>query len=301
MDALDQVRLNFTPGSLLTLNIVLAVIMFGVALDLRLEDFRRIARAPKAPLVGLVAQFLVLPALTYGLILALEPPPSVALGMIIVGACPGGNISNVICWLAKANVAVSVSMTAVSTAMAVVATPLNIAFWGGRYGPTAALLERIELDAGALLITVALVLGLPLALGMLIGARWPAFSHRVRKGFSRGSVLALFAFIGVAFAKNVDFFVDHIHRVAGYVALHNALALAMGRLLGGLAGLPRADRQAVAIEVGIQNSGLGLVLIFSCFAGIGGAAMVAAWWGVWHLVAGLTLAWWWGRRAPAPA
>jgi BASS family bile acid:Na+ symporter len=298
MNTLDQVRLNFTPESLVALNVVLGVIMLGVALDLRVEDFRRIIRAPKAPAVGLLAQFLLLPAATFGLVTVLEPAPSVALGMIVVGSCPGGNISNVVCWLAKGNVAVSVSMTAVSTAAAIVATPFNIALWGGLYPPTAALLASIEVPGGAVLITVALVLGVPLVLGMQIGARWPEFTHRVRKPFSRFSVLALFAFIGIAFAKNFDFFVDHISELAGYVALHNALALGLGYGLARLARLPRADRHAVAIEVGIQNSGLGLVLVFTFLDGLGGAAMIAAWWGVWHIVMGMTLAWWWGRGVP---
>jgi len=127
----DQVRLNFNPQGLLVINIAIGLMMFGVALELKLEDFKRIILSPKAPVIGLVAQFMFLPALTFLLTLILRPQPSIALGMILVAACPGGNLSNIITYLAKGNCAVSISMTAVSTAAAVVMTPLNLALWGG--------------------------------------------------------------------------------------------------------------------------------------------------------------------------
>ena len=296
MNPLDAVRLEFTPESLLALNLVLAAIMFGVALELKVEDFRRVVRAPRAPLVGLFAQFIALPALTFGLATVLDAPASVTLGMIVVGACPGGNVSNIICWLARADVALSVSMTAVSTAAAVVMTPLNIALWGGLSPKTAALLAEVQLDGLALLLNVAWMLGLPLVLGMWVGARFPAGAKRVQPWFARISVVALASFIGIAFAKNVNFFVEHIHRIVGYVTAHNAMALSVGYGLARLARLPEASVRAVTIEVGIQNSGLGLVLIFGFMHGLGGAAMVAAWWGVWHIIAGLSLAAFWRRR-----
>ena len=121
--AVDQIRLSFDGGSLILLNVILGLLMLGVALDIRVADFVRIVRDPRGPLIGLVAQFLLLPAATFGLTLLLDPVPSVALGMILVAACPGGNISNFLAWLARGNAALSVGMTAISTAAAVVMTP----------------------------------------------------------------------------------------------------------------------------------------------------------------------------------
>jgi BASS family bile acid:Na+ symporter len=149
--AIDQVRLNFNPQGLLIINVAIGLMMFGVALELKLEDFKRIAVAPKAPCIGLAAQFILLPAFTFLLTLILRPPPSIALGMMLVAACPGGNLSNIITYLAKGNCAVSVSMTAVSTAAAIVMTPFNLAFWGSLNPDTAQILKKVSLspfDAG---------------------------------------------------------------------------------------------------------------------------------------------------------
>jgi len=127
---IDDVALNFSPNSLLLLNGILAVVMFSVAIDLMPDDFRRLLRAPKPVLVGLFSQFVVLPVLTFFLILATTPQASIALGLILVAACPGGNISNFITQRAGGNAALSVSMTAIATVAAIFLTPLNIALWG---------------------------------------------------------------------------------------------------------------------------------------------------------------------------
>lgn len=295
----DELVLVFEPGRLLILNLILGLILFGIALDLRLDDFRRVARAGRAAVVGLGAQLLLLPAFTFLLVLWLEPWPSVALGMLLVSSCPGGNTSNYMTHLAKGNTALSVSLSAVSTAAAMVVTPLNLAFWGSLHPSTAGLLRQVDLDPARMAVTVLLILGLPVALGMTLAARRPALARRLRRPLSLFSLLAFVAFVVLALAANLGPLRAHLASVAGLVALHNAVALALGYGAARAVGLAEADRRAVSIEVGIQNTALGLVLIFDFFDGLGGMALIAAWWGVWHLLSGLALAGFWARRPPA--
>ncbi|PLS20430.1 bile acid:sodium symporter family protein [Neptunicoccus cionae] len=290
MQDLDTIMLNFSPASLMALNAILAVVMFSIALDLRVDDFRRVLVAPKALIVGLVSQFLLLPALTFLLVLVTTPRPSIALGLILVAACPGGNISNFITHRAGGNAALSVSMTAFATVGAVLLTPLNIAFWGGLYAPTRAVLQATAIDPVQVAITVTLMLLLPLALGIALNARKPALAGRLRKPMQLASMGIFVAFIVLALAANWGFFLQFAWFVAGLVVLHNALALAGGFSLASLARLSPYDRRAITIETGIQNSGLGLVLIFGFFGGLGGMAVVAAFWGIWHAISGIALA-----------
>jgi len=292
----DQLRLNFSPAGLAIINGVIGLMMFGVALDMKLGDFKKILRAPKAPLIGLVAQFLVLPALTCGLTMVLDVQPSIALGMILVAACPGGNLSNLMTYLAGGNTAVSVTMTAISTVAAVVMTPLNLSLWGGVNPTTAPLLQAVSLDPLDVFVTVFLILGIPMTLGLFVGHRWPRLVERVRKPFKIATILIFIGVVAAALSANWSYFIEAVGIVMLVVALHNALAIGVGYGAGRLARLSRFDTRAVAIEVGIQNSALGLVLVFSFFDGLGGMAIITAWWGVWHIVSGLTLAAIWGRR-----
>lgn len=296
---LDTVRLAFTASSLWLLNIVLALVMFGVALDLRRDDFKRVARAPKSPIVGLFAQFLVLPALTWALTMLLRPQPSIAMGMILVAACPGGNVSNFVSHLAKGNTALSVSLTAVSTLGAMLMTPINVALWGGLNPDTAELLQSFSIAPSGMLITVVTILGLPLVLGMLVAEKAPTWAARLKGPMKIFGIIALFGFIVGALQKNWGAFIVHIDKVILIVVLHNLLALCTGWSMARLFGLPARDRRTLTIEVGIQNSGLGLVLIFGFFGGLGGMAVIAATWGIWHIVAGLTIAYFWAKR-PLP-
>lgn len=300
MNEVDALRLAFEPGTLVLLNVGIGLIMFGVAIDLRVEDFRAVARRPKAVTVGLVAQFLILPAATYGLTRIIDPMPSIALGMILVAACPGGNISNIITHLARGNTALSIGMTAISTAAATVLTPLNITFWGSLHPSTAAILREVSLDPVKLLLTVVTILGVPLVAGMTVAARRPELAARLRRPMKGISIAFFAAIVILALAKNWDHFLGYVGVVMGVVALHNASALLLGYGAGRSLGLSSEDARAISIEVGIQNSALGLTLVFTFFAGLGGMALVAAWWGIWHILAGLTVAagWAWldGRR-----
>lgn len=290
MKDLDKILLNFSPSSLMLLNAILAIVMFSIALDLKVSDFHRIARAPKPLLTGMFSQFIVLPALTYVLVLIVQPRASIALGLILVAACPGGNISNFITHRAGGNTALSVSMTAFATAAAILVTPLNIAFWGNMYGPSREILRATEIDPVQVAITVGLMLALPLALGISLNSRRPELADRIRRPMQNLSMLIFIAFVVLALAANWGFFLDYVHYVALLVILHNALAFAGGYATARIAGLSAYDRRAVTIETGIQNSGLGLILIFGFFGGLGGMAVVAAFWGIWHAISGLALA-----------
>ena len=300
MSGIDAVRLNFSPATLHLLNAILGIVMFGVALDLKAEDFRRVLDRPRPVLIGLAGHYVVFPAVTFLLVLAIKPPPSVALGMMLVASCPAGNISNFLVHLAKGNTALSVSISSTSTVLAVVATPLVLRFWGSMYPPTRASLRAVAVDPVEMFVTIFLLLGLPLAAGMFVQRRWPGFADRVRTPMKRLSIGIFVAFLVLALAANWQYFVKYVGRVVVAVVLHNAIALTTGYWTAAGFGLPVRDRRAVSFEVGIQNSGLGLILVFTFFGGLGGAAIVAAWWGIWHVVAGLSLATYWSRRPLPP-
>ncbi len=296
LEGIDNIRLNFSEASLLFMNITLAAIMFGVALEIKIQNFLDIIRYPKSAVLGFISQFLVLPALTFGLVILLKPPASVAMGMILIAACPGGNISNFISSLSKANVALSVSLTAVATLSATLMTPLNFALWGGmyvRYSERALHLNiPIEIDFFQMAQTVFILLGAPLLLGMYVGNRFPSFAKKYLKPIKIGSVILYLVFIFGALYANLSFFTASILPLSILVFLLNAQTLLSGYIVGTIARVSRADRRTLSIETGIQNSGLALILIFNpkLFDGNGGMAFMAAWWGIWQMVSGLILA-----------
>jgi BASS family bile acid:Na+ symporter len=293
---LDSIRLNFSQGDLLVLNLALALIMFGVALDLKWEDFRYLAKNPKGFFLGVFSQFLLLPFLTWVLVWMLSPPPSVALGMILVAACPGGNVSNFLTAWSKGNIALSVSLTAFSTVAAIVLTPLNFSFWASNYAPTAGLLREIELDILDMFVTVGLILGIPLVLGIVVRQRFGLWADKISKILKPLSIVIFAAFIVVAFLGNFDLFLNYVGLIFLWVLMHNFFALSAGFITGKVSKLPLSDVKTLTIETGIQNSGLGLVLIFTYFDGLGGMALLTAWWGIWHLISGMIIASVWNRK-----
>ena len=298
--AVDQIRLNFNAQGLFVINAAIGLMMFGVALDLKLEDFKRIIVSPKAPGIGLIAQFILLPALTFLLTLALRPRPSIALGMILVASCPGGNLSNIITYLAKGNCAVSISMTAVSTAAAIFMTPLNLSFWGSLNPHTAVILKAVSLSPMDVFTTIFFILGVPLMAGLTLSRYFPFLADKVRKPFKIFSLIFFIVIVIGALAANWAIFIQVVGLVMLIVLLHNALALNLGYWSGRVSRLSEWDCRAVCIEVGIQNSALGLVLVFNFFGGLGGMAILVAWWGIWHIIAGLITAFIFTRR-PLPA
>ena len=292
----DEIRLNFNPASLVLLNAVLGFLMFGIALDTRVADFKRVARMPLDMTVGIAAQFIVLPALTFCLTLLLKPAPSIALGMILVACCPPGNISNILTHRAGGNVALSVSMTAISNLISIVVMPLNFAFWGGIHPTASALLKTIALNPAEMVLHIITIIGAPFVLGIAVAHFFPRFTEKAKKPIRILSFLCLIGFIVGAIAGNWRYFLDYVGLVLLAVALHDAMAFAIGYGCASATRLAEYDRRAVSFEVGIRNAGLGLVLIFGFFGGLGGMAVVAGVWGFWDIIAGMLLAGWWGRR-----
>ena len=191
-------------------------------------------------------------------------------------------------------------MTALSTAVAIVMTPLNLSLWGGLNPDTAKLLKVVALDPAEMLLAVFLLLGLPMIVGMWAGYRFPVFVERAHKPVKIISIAVFGIFVIGALVANWRYFLDYVGFVVIAVFLHNGLALVTGYGLSTLLRLPERDRRAVTFEMGIQNSGLGLILIFNMFHGLGGMAIITAWWGIWHIVSGLTLALYWSKRDPQP-
>lgn len=293
---LDSIHINYDQEALWAMNIVLAFVMFGVALEISLTDFKALWKRPKPVLVGVFSQFLVLPAITYVLVLIMEPYPSIALGMFMVAACPGGNISNFISHLAGGNTALSVCLTAIATLFAVFMTPLNLQFWGALYEPTAVVLREVAISPLEMIKLVALLLGLPLILGMLVNHLKPVLALKMAKVLKIVSLLFFVSLVFLALYNNRDVFMDYIFYVFWIVLLHNLLAFSTGFSLARLFRLSASNVKSVTIETGIQNSGLGLLLIFTFFDGLGGMALLAAFWGIWHIVSGLLLASFWGVK-----
>ncbi len=296
LSQIDNIRLNFSEGGLLYMNITLAIIMFGVALEIKFEHFKNIIQFPKSAILGIFSQIVVLPALTYLLVMALNPPPSIAMGMILIAACPGGNISNFISALANANVALSVSLTAVSTLAATFVTPINFAFWGGMYvnyfEKAKHLNIPIEIDFLQMAQTVFILLGLPLILGMWFGHKFPELSMKYQKKIRITSIVLYMTFIAGALIANAKYIPSVIIPLGFVVLLLNAQTLFTGYFVGTIFRISRADRRTISIETGIQNSGLALVLIFNpkLFDANGGMAFMAAWWGIWQMITGIGLA-----------
>ncbi len=289
------------------LNVTIAFVMFGVALNIKLSEFREVFVKPKSFITGLTSQFILLPAVTFLFILVLKPTPSVALGMILVAACPGGNVSNFMTSLAKGNIALSVTMTAFSTMLAMAMTPANFAFWGdlyiNYYEKTGAseLLRPIEIDFWQVVQTVFILLGVPVALGLFFARQFPRLTEKVKKPMKQISFIIFILFVLILLSANFSNFMRAIHLIFFIVLIHNGLALATGFTISTILRRPRIDRRSITIETGIQNSGLALVLmfnpkIFPPDLELGGMAVVAAWWGVWHIVSGLILSSFWARK-----
>lgn len=299
---IDSVVLQFSEGSLLLLNAILGFIMFGVALELKPSDFRLVLQYPKASIIGLLSQFILLPAVTFLLVWLLEPSPSLALGMMLVAACPGGNISNFLAHMARGNTALSISLTAIGTVLAIVMTPFNLNLWASLYPPTSVLLRDVSLNPLEIIQSILLLVGVPLIAGMLVNQYFPTASAKMAALTKPLSIIVFIGFVIIAFVNNFDVFVDYIHLVIIIVLIHNAVALSVGYGTSRVARLSETDSRTIAIETGIQNSGLGLVLIFNFFHGLGGMALVAAWWGIWHIIAGLALSYYWSiQRASRTA
>lgn len=311
LQVLDDIRLNFSVKGLFVLNLTLAFIMFGVALGIKVEHFQNIWNNKKLPILGFASQFFLLPAVTFLLIVILHRyiTPSIAMGMILVASCPGGNISNFISSLARGNAALSVTLTAIATLSAIILTPFNFLFWGGLYSRISSrfnsehLLRPLEIQPFDVFQTVFILLGIPLIIGMLVNHYLPRTTEKINKPIKILSIVLFAAIVILAFRNNYDYFVHYIKYIFLLVLLHNAIGLATGYIFAGAFRCGEADRRTITIETGIQNSGLALVLLFNPkifpeSIANGGMAFIAAWWGIWHILSGLLIAAYWSARRP---
>ena len=300
---LDSVRLNFTTGGLLIMNIAIGFLMFGVALDIKWEQFKLVFTVPKAAIVGLVSQFVLLPLVTFLAVWLAGNfiTSGVAFGAILVAACPGGNVSNFITNMAKGNTALAVSLTAIGTVLAIVMTPFNFHLYGSLYMQASPLNVPIEIDPVDVARTVFILLGIPIVLGIFIAHKFPTFVAKIKQPVKSLSMVIFVAFIVLAFRNNYHYFIEYISLIFFIVLIHNGLALITSYWFARGFRLSLNNCRTISIETGIQNSALALALIFNPkifppHLQIGGMAFIAAWWGIWHIVACTSLAFYWRKH-----
>ena len=269
--------------------------MFGVSLELTWPDITRAFKRPKPTLLGLFSQFILLPAVTFLIVWLFNPLPGLALGMFLVAACPSGTVSNFMSSVAKADLGLSVSLTAISTVLCVFFTPFNFEFWSSFYPATEELLKTVELNPVDLFQTVFLFLIVPVFAGMFFNFKFTDTSQKIKKPLRWVSMFIFLSFVFFAFYKNKDSFINHAYLVFALVVVHNATAFLTGYLTGRVGRLGDAASRSLTIETGIQNSGLGLVICFTFFPEIGEMALLCASWGLWHIISGLVLSTIWGR------
>lgn len=279
----------------IVLPLVLGLMVYAVSLDLRVDDLRYVAKHPLAVGVGLVAQFALLPLATLGMTLALDLPPPVEAAMMLVAACPGGALSNVITHVGGGNLALSLSISATSNLLALVATPFNFSWMIAANPVTAGWMRAIAVDPSDLWMSLVMLLAVPMGAALATRRFAPAFGNRIRKPLERFAVAALFVFIALAVASQWRLFLVELTRTLPLVVAHNALGLALGYGASRLAGLAVRDRRAVIIEGGMQNSGLALGIIAAQFGSDLNMVAVAGLWGIWHIVSGGSLACLWRR------
>lgn len=283
-------EIHYDAGQQWVLSLTLALMVLGLALDIHPKDFLRVVKTPKAPMIGLIAQFLLLPAFTCLLTLMLDLPAGVELGMILVAACPGGALSNFITHLSGGNTALSISITAVSSTVAVVLLPINFVFWSSLNPVANQLLLDVSVNGFDILKSLLLVLALPLILGFTIQQHMPKLAQALHGVLKYLSLIALVAFIFIAVYRNQEHFAEHFTMLFLVVLAHNALALGIGYFSSVAAKLNTADKKAVTLEVGMQNSSLAIAIVFTQFDGQYGMALISAFWGTWHIVSGIAFA-----------
>lgn len=296
---LDHIEVTMNAGGMNTINIVLAFVMYGVALGIKPHMFVDVFKQPKSVIIGACCQLILLPLFTFLMILCMGSwiSPMMALGMILVASCPGGNISNFMSSLSKANIELSVSLTAISTALAVFLTPFNFWLYGNLFlkiSPIATDIPYLSIPLWDVFKTIFILLGIPLTLGILTSQYIPKLAEKLKKPFQWVSIVFFIAMVVLSFMGNFDAFLKCIKYIFLVVLIHNLMALGIGFLMGTTFKVPARDRRTLTIETGIQNSGLGLVLLLgtSIFAGFpphGGMLVITAWWGVWHIISGLTV------------
>ena len=263
------------------INYLLGVVMFGMGLTLNLQDFRVVFSRPKDVLMGCLAQFTIMPLLAWGLARTFQLDEALALGVVLVGCCPGGTASNVITYLAKGDLALSVGMTGVSTLLAPFLTPLLTWALAGK---------SVNVDVMGMLLSILWVVILPIIVGLLVKWMWPKFTERATDVLPAFSSLAIAFIVAIIIAANASKLMAGGLIIVLVVMLHNLCGLSLGYLLGRLLGLSEPKKRAIAIEVGMQNSGLASSLATLHFAAYPLATIPGAIFSVWHNISGALVA-----------
>ena len=271
---------------------LLGVIMFGMGLTLAPSDFKILGQHPKAVLIGVVAQFVIMPTTAYLLSRALNLPPEVAIGVVLVGACPGGTASNVMTYLARGNVALSVAVTSISTLLAPLLTPAVFFLFANQW---------IDVSATTMLVSILQMVLLPIVLGVVAHTLFRKQTAAAIDVLPLISVLAIVLIIGAVVAGSRAQIIETGLLIFGVVVLHNAIGYALGFLAAKLFGLPYDAQKTLAIEVGMQNSGLGAALATAHFAMMPLVAVPSAIFSVWHNISGSLLASYWATKAEKQA
>ena len=265
-----------------TINYLLGVVMFGMGLALNLHDFQVVFSRPKDIIIGCLAQFTVMPLLAWGLTKVFQLDEALALGVILVGCCPGGTASNVITYLAKGDLALSVGMTGVSTVLAPLLTPLLTWLLAG---------ESIHVDVAGMLLSILWVVILPIVLGLVIKSLWPKFTEKAMDYLPAFSSVAIAFTVSIVISANASKLLASGMLIIIVVVLHNLFGLGLGYLIGRLFGMSEPKKRAVSIEVGMQNSGLASSLATLHFAAYPMATIPGAIFSVWHNISGAIVAW----------
>ena len=266
---------------------MLGIIMFGMGMTMTVDDFKGVVHSPKAVVIGVAAQFIVMPGLAYGLCQLFQLPPEIAIGVILVGCCPGGTASNVITYMAKGNTALSVACTSVSTLLAPVLTPAIFYLLASQW---------IEMNALSMLGSILQVVLFPIILGLIVRAVLKSKVDSYIQVMPLISVVAIVAIVAAIIAGSKTQILQSGLLILGVVALHNGLGYLLGFWASRLFKLPYADCKAVAVEVGMQNSGLGVALAAVHFAASPITAVPSAIFSLWHNISGTALASYWASR-----
>ena len=301
LQQLDSLTINFNRTGNWLLMLFMAVVMYGVALGLKPQFFRGVFNRPGSMFIGLACQWFILPLVTFLLCVLFHKyvPPMVAMGLILVASCPGGAVSNFMTSYAKGNAELSVLMSTITTLGAPIFTPINYAIWGGLYvkymdAAASDVLRTLQVPPLQIALTVIVIIGIPVLLGLITVKFAPNASARLKEIMRYVSIVVFLSVAGMMMSQNFILFKEYIGFIFIIVFVHNLIGFGIGYTAATIGKTPVKDRRAVTIETGIQNSGLGLLLLFN--TGIfppeiakGGMVFVTAWWGVWHIISGLLL------------
>ncbi|MDG4952481.1 bile acid:sodium symporter family protein [Actinobacillus equuli] len=260
---------------------LLGIVMLGMGLTLTFKDFAEVTKNPKAAILGVIAQFVVMPSIAFVLAKAFQLPPDLAIGVILVGSCPGGTSSNVMTYLAKGNTALSVACTTVSTLLAPLLTPAVFYLFAS---------EWLEIDAGAMFVSVLKMVLLPIFVGVVIRSIFKQKIEQFSQTMPLISVFAIVLIVTAVVSVSKDRIIESGLLIFLVVVLHNGLGYLIGYLIGRVFKLPIADSKTIAIEVGMQNSGLGAALAALHFKANPLIAVPSAVFSFWHNISGPILA-----------